>query len=53
MDSEQFKEFGKATVDYLADYYDNVRDRYAQLIKYQHDKNSFLIQHSHRSTVHT
>lgn len=29
MDSEQFKEFGKAAVDYLADYYDNIRDRYA------------------------
>lgn len=33
MDSEQFKEFGKAAVDYLADYYDNIRDRYAYLIK--------------------
>jgi len=27
MDSQQFREFGKAAIDYLAEYYDNIRDR--------------------------
>lgn len=27
MDSQQFREFGKAAVDFLADYFDNIRDR--------------------------
>lgn len=53
MDSEQFKEFGKAAVDYLADYYDNIRDRYAYLIKYQEDKNTFVIQKSVQSQIYS
>lgn len=28
MDSKQFREFGKAAIDILADYYDHIRDRY-------------------------
>lgn len=28
MDSEAFKECGKMVVDYIADYMDNIRDRY-------------------------
>lgn len=28
MDAEQFREFGKAAVDYIADYYETIRDRY-------------------------
>ncbi|XP_066246831.1 aromatic-L-amino-acid decarboxylase-like [Euwallacea similis] len=27
MDAEQFREFGKAAVDYIADYYETIRDR--------------------------
>lgn len=27
MDAEQFREFGKATVDYIADYFETIRDR--------------------------
>ncbi|KAG8306418.1 hypothetical protein J6590_047826 [Homalodisca vitripennis] len=27
MDSQQFREFGRAAIDYLADYYDNIRER--------------------------
>ncbi|CAH0557849.1 unnamed protein product [Brassicogethes aeneus] len=27
MDSQQFREFGKAAVDYIADYFDNIKDR--------------------------
>lgn len=28
MDTQQFREFGKAAVDYIADYFDNIRNRY-------------------------
>ena len=27
MDSKQFREYGKKMVDYIADYYDNIRER--------------------------
>ncbi|CAG4944627.1 unnamed protein product [Colias eurytheme] len=27
MDSQQFREFGKAAIDFVADFYDNIRDR--------------------------
>lgn len=32
MDSQQFREFGKAMVDYIADYLENIRDRYFNLL---------------------
>lgn len=32
MDSETFREFGKAAVDYIADYMDNIRDRLANFL---------------------
>lgn len=28
MDSDRFREFGKAAIDYIADYLDNIRERY-------------------------
>lgn len=27
MDSNEFRKFGKAAVDYIADYFDNIRNR--------------------------
>lgn len=32
MNSEEFRQFGKRSVDYVADYLDNIRDRYLFII---------------------
>lgn len=31
MDSQEFREFGKAAIDIIADYWDNIRTRYVLL----------------------
>lgn len=35
MDAESFREFGKAAVDYLADYLENIRERSVKLFIFQ------------------
>lgn len=31
MNAEEFREFGRATIDFIADYLENIRDRYVKL----------------------
>lgn len=36
MDSNEFREFGRAAIDFVADYFDNIRERYEFYIQIKH-----------------